>query len=89
MKERPDLTPYRVFITLRRGAKFAYGDISLPLEGEAQADYDGRSRVTGEIRLEPGSRLPILGKRFDVLSGKIRLDPEQLGNPELDIALTG
>jgi hypothetical protein len=45
--------------------------------------------VTGEIRLQPGSRLPILGKRFDVLAGTIQLDPEQLGNPELDIALSG
>jgi hypothetical protein len=39
--------------------------------------------------LEPGSRLPILGKRFDVLSGNVRLDPKNLGNPELDIALSG
>src|SRR5690606_16228014 len=36
-----------------------------------------------------GSRLPLLGKRFDVLAGTIRLDPKELGNPELDIALSG
>jgi hypothetical protein len=87
--DRPDLTPYRVFIRLRPGARFGFGDISLPLEGEVQADWDGKSRVRGELRLAPGSRLPIMGKRFDVLAGTVRLDPENLGNPELDIALSG
>jgi hypothetical protein len=86
---RPDLTPYRVFLRLRRGARFGFGDISLPLSGDIQADWDGKSRVQGELQLEPGSRLPILGKRFDVLSGTVRLDPDDLGNPELDIALSG
>lgn len=85
---RPDLTPYRIFLRLREGARFGFGDINLPLSGEIQADYDGKSRVSGELRIEPGSRLPILGKRFDVLAGAVRLDPKNLGNPELDFALS-
>jgi autotransporter translocation and assembly factor TamB len=86
---RPDRTPYRIFITLHRGGRFRFGDISLPLEGEARADQDGETHLSGELRLLPGSRLPIFGKRFDVLSGTIQLDPRNIGNPELDIALSG
>jgi hypothetical protein len=88
-KSSSERKPVRVFITLKRGARFGFGDINLPLEGEAQADYDEKMRLSGELRLQPGSRLPIMGMRFDVLSGTIRLVPEQLNNPELDIALSG
>lgn len=89
VRARTQRTPVRVYVTLERGARFGFGDISLPLEGEAQADYDDHMSLSGELRLMPGSRLPIMGMRFDVLSGTIRLNPEELNNPELDIALSG
>ncbi|MEN9582027.1 MAG: hypothetical protein RJA70_5036, partial [Pseudomonadota bacterium] len=57
--------------------------------GETRIDYTDASRVSGVLSLTPGGRVPVLGKVFQVTSGRLTLDPDEPGNPGINLNLVG
>jgi hypothetical protein len=90
-KEGPDadLLPYRVIVHLGDRTLFSLADLQVPLAGQVQLDYTDRSAMHGTLTLRRGGRVPIFGKIFRVVDGRMRLDPREPSNPALDIRLTG
>jgi hypothetical protein len=84
-----DLMPLRFVVTLQQDVVFSLAELNIPMTGTVYADYTGKTRVTGAIQLSPGGHVPILGKVFEVTSGRVILNPDEPGNPAVNINLAG
>jgi translocation and assembly module TamB len=58
----------------------------IPVTGRPRLSLGDRTTLDGYVDLEPGGRLPIVGKVFRVDSGRVWLDPEDPTNPLLNLS---
>lgn len=85
----PDILPLRFVIRLGEEVAFSLAELNLPMSGETRIDFTEASKASGVLSLVPGGRVPILGKVFEVTSGRLTLDPDEPANPGINLNLSG
>ncbi len=78
-------TPWHVVFDLGAQARVVQSDFVIPLGGRPELHLGAETALSGYLDLEPGGRLPILGKTFRVESGRVSFDPEDPANPSLNV----
>jgi len=78
-------TPWHLVFDLGAATRLVQSDIVLPLSGRPEILLGAETALGGYVDLEPGGRLPILGKTFRVESGRVWFDPEEPANPSLNV----
>ncbi len=84
-----DTMPYRIVIRLDHRASFSLSDLQVPLSGTVIVDYTDTASMRGTIDLKRGGRIPIFGRVFRVVDGRLQLNPKDPSNPLIDITLSG
>ncbi len=85
---RGNAFPWKIAFDLGPRARVFYDEFEVQVSGRPEITLGSQTTLDGDIHLEPGGRLPVLGKEFKIESGHIWLDPEQPANPMLDITAT-
>jgi hypothetical protein len=83
-----EITPYRFVIDLGSDTEFSLADLEVPLGGKVQIEYTNKSKLRGTL-LPRGGRIPIFGRVFEIVDGKVILNPKDPSNPDLDLTLSG
>lgn len=80
-----DASPWHLSFDLGEQTHVVMGDFEIPVSGQPEIRLADETQLSGYVDLEPGGRLPLLGKTFRVVSGRIWLDPEDVANPRLNV----
>ncbi|MBN2195784.1 MAG: translocation/assembly module TamB domain-containing protein [Polyangiaceae bacterium] len=77
--------PWRIVFNLGRQVRVVYTEFEIPVSGRPELLLAEESRLSGYVDLEPGGRLPLLGKTFRVVNGRVWLDPKDAANPRFNV----
>lgn len=80
--------PYRLHLLLGEDGHVTMAEQELGLSGNIDVEYAEPTQISGILDLKPGGRINLLGQAFEVVSGTIRLNPNEPGNPELQLSLS-
>lgn len=84
-----DVLPFHFNVDLGQHTLFTLADLEVPLGGAVQVDYVTSAKLKGTLLLSRGGRIPIFGRIFEIVDGKVVLNPKQPSNPALDLTLAG
>jgi hypothetical protein len=88
-KRTSDVLPFHFAIDLGEHTMFTLADLEVPLGGAVAVDYTTTAKMKGTLLLSRGGRIPIFGRVFEIVDGKVVLNPKQPSNPTLDLTLAG
>lgn len=94
VQEKPDPAPladsfpWRVAIDLSGDVVVTGLGVRLPIDGQPEVHFADRVSTHGRVVLEPGGRVPVLGKVFTVERGYIELNPKDTGNPHVNVVVS-
>jgi hypothetical protein len=77
--------PWEVVFELGDKVKVTRNDLTLPLSGRPVLHLDEQARMSGNIELQPGGRVVLLGRVFHIDRGVVRFDTGDNENPSIDI----
>lgn len=81
-------TPWRVTLDLADGVRVGGVEADVRVTGTPELQLTDTLSSKGQVILTRGGRIPVFGKVFLVEQGVIDLNPEELGNPNLDVTLS-
>ncbi len=76
--------PWRVAFKLG-DVRIMRSDIEVPIRGEPVIEIGKKAEVKGYVSLEPGGRVPALGKVFVIDGGRVTFDTGNSSNPHVDV----
>jgi translocation and assembly module TamB len=77
--------PWVIAFDLGQAVHVERGDVYLPVTGKPRLRLGGTTELDGYVDLEPGGRLPALGKVFQVEAGRVWFDSAEPSNPNIAI----
>ncbi len=60
-------------------------DVEVPIHGQPIIDINKEAEVKGYVTLDPGGRVPALGKVFVIDGGRVSFDTGDSSNPHVDV----
>jgi hypothetical protein len=75
--------PWHIIVNLGT-VRVIRNDIEVPIDGQPIVDIGEKAEVKGYISLQPGGRVPALGKVFIVDGGRVTFDTGDSSNPHVD-----
>jgi translocation and assembly module TamB len=76
---------WRLAFDLARKVKVTRADMEIPLRGRPVVDIGDDTDVSGDLELEPGGRVQLLGKGFLIESGEVHFDTDDPADPHLRV----
>jgi translocation and assembly module TamB len=76
---------WQLAFDLARKVKVTRADMEIPLRGRPVVEIGDESSVRGDLELEPGGRVQLLGKGFVIESGEVHFDTEDPSDPHLRV----
>jgi translocation and assembly module TamB len=76
---------WQLAFDLARRVKITRSDMEIPLRGRPVVDLGEETAVRGDLELEPGGRVQLLGKGFLIESGEVHFDTEDPSDPHLRV----
>ncbi|MBN1610956.1 MAG: translocation/assembly module TamB domain-containing protein [Polyangiaceae bacterium] len=77
--------PWEVAFELGDDVKVTRNDLTLPLTGRPVLYLDKTASLRGNIELQPGGRVVLLGRVFHIDRGVVRFDTADNQNPSIDV----
>jgi autotransporter translocation and assembly factor TamB len=77
--------PWELELELGKGVTVRRADLQVPIEGVAKIALGRDVEVTGDIDLESGGRVQLLGKGFVIEQGEVHFDTGDPTNPNLRV----
>lgn len=82
---RGEALKWQLAFDLARKVCVTRSDMEIPLRGRPVIDLDDETRVSGDLELEPGGRVQLLGKGFVIESGEVHFDTPDPSDPHLRV----
>jgi hypothetical protein len=76
---------FELAFNLARKVSVTRGDMEIPLRGRPVIDLGAQTEVRGDLELEAGGRVQLLGKSFVIESGEVHFDTPDPANPHLRV----
>lgn len=82
---RGEAQKWQLAFDLARKVRVTRSDMEIPLRGRPVIDLDDKTRVSGDLELESGGRVQLLGKGFVIESGEVHFDTPDPSDPHLRV----
>ncbi len=82
---RGEALRWQLAFDLARKVRVTRSDMEIPLRGRPVVDLDDDTRVSGDLELESGGRVQLLGKGFVIESGEVHFDTPDPSDPHLRV----
>lgn len=82
---RGEALRWELAFDLARKVRITRSDMEIPLRGRPVIDLDDKTRVSGDLELESGGRVQLLGKGFVIESGEVHFDTPDPSDPHLRV----
>jgi len=82
---RGEALRWQLAFDLARKVRITRSDMEIPLRGRPVIDLADTTRVSGDLELESGGRVQLLGKGFVIESGEVHFDTPDPSDPHLRV----
>jgi translocation and assembly module TamB len=82
---RGETLKWQLAFDLARKVSLTRADMEIPLRGRPVIDLSDTTRVSGDLELEAGGHVQLLGKGFIIESGEVHFDTPDPSNPHLRV----
>ncbi|HTQ07309.1 MAG TPA: translocation/assembly module TamB domain-containing protein [Polyangiaceae bacterium] len=82
---RGEALKWELAFDLARKVRITRSDMEIPLRGRPVIELDDKTRVSGDLELESGGRVQLLGKGFVIESGEVHFDTPDPSDPHLRV----